>query len=161
MAETDYNDLEALLSATQPDEAAKQATPEAEATPDDEALSSREQLMRSLASDDEEGGEFTIESIRHLFDILPRWMLGQWRMVLIILVGIIIYITNGYQAQMEMMEETALEAELKDWGYRSVTRAGELAKLCRQSLLEDMLRQQGDSTLQPSHTAPYIINADD
>lgn len=129
-----------------------------EEQPQAEPISSKERLMRSLAGDDEEESEFNVEHLRQMMADLPRWILSQWKLIIIILIGVFIYITNGYKAQMEMMEESALEAELKDWRYRSVTRVSELTLLCRQSLLEQMLREQGDSTLQPNKTAPYVIN---
>ena len=131
-------------------------TPE---TPEEkEQVSDKEKLMRSLVSDDDEVDELTIDSVRQMLDAAPRWFLNQWKMLLLILAGIFLYITNGYQAQVEMMKETELEAELKDWRYRSITRVSELTQLCRQSQLEQKLREQGDSTLTPSKVAPYIIN---
>lgn len=114
--------------------------------------------MRSLVSDDDEVDELTLDSVRQMLDAAPRWFLSQWKLLLLCLVGIFFYITNGYQAQMEMMKETELEAELKDWRYRSITRVSELTLLCRQSQLEQKLREQGDSTLVPSKVAPFIIN---
>ena len=70
-------------------------------------------LMRSLVSDDDETDELTVDTLRQMIDAAPRWFLSQWRMLLLCLAGIFLYITNGYQAQMEMMQETELEAELK------------------------------------------------
>ena len=121
-------------------------------------VSDKEKLMRSLVSDDDEVDEMTAAGLRQMLDAAPRWFLSQWKMLLLILAGIFLYITNGYQAQVEMMKETELEAELKDWRYRSITRVSELTQLCRQSQLEQKLREQGDSTLTPSKVAPYIIN---
>lgn len=123
-----------------------------------EPVSDKEKLMRSLVSDDDEVDELTLDSVRQMLDAAPRWFLNQWKLLLLCLVGIFFYITNGYQAQMEMMKETELEAELKDWRYRSITRVSELTLLCRQSQLEQKLREQGDSTLVPSKVAPFIIN---
>lgn len=124
----------------------------------EETVSSGKKLMRSLVSDDDETDELTADNIRQMLDAAPRWFLSQWKMLLLILIGIFLYITSGYQAQVEMMKETELEAELKDWRYRSITRVSELTQLCRQSQLEQKLREQGDSTLVPSKVAPYIIN---
>ena len=123
----------------------------------EESVSDKEKLMRSLVSDDDEVDELTVDSIRQMLDAAPRWFLSQWKLLLLCLVGIFLYITNGYQAQVEMMKETELEAELKDWRYRSITRVSELTLLCRQSQLEQKLREQGDSTLTPSKVAPFII----
>jgi hypothetical protein len=71
--------------------------------------------------------------------------------------GVIIYITNRYKAQQEMMEEDRLRRELLDWKYRSITRRSELTFRTRQTKLEDMLNERGDSTLKPGKTAPFIL----
>ncbi|MBQ5936796.1 MAG: hypothetical protein IJL50_03020 [Bacteroidaceae bacterium] len=138
------------------EEAQEQEVQEAEVA--QEQVSNKEKLMRSLVSDDDEVDELTVANIRQMLDAAPRWFLSQWKMLLLVLAGIFLYITNGYQAQVEMMKENELEAELKDWRYRSITRVSELTQLCRQSQLEQKLREQGDSTLTPSKVAPFIIN---
>ena len=163
MAEIELDNFEELQEESQEQETPEvQEAPEASETPETpeekEQVSDKEKLMRSLVSDDDEVDELTIDSVRQMLDAAPRWFLNQWKMLLLILAGIFLYITNGYQAQVEMMKETELEAELKDWRYRSITRVSELTQLCRQSQLEQKLREQGDSTLTPSKVAPYIIN---
>ena len=148
MSEIEIDNLEEL-----------QEVPEVQETPEvQDQVSDKEKLMRSLVSDDDEVDELTAASIRQMLDAAPRWFLSQWKMLLLVLAGIFLYITNGYQAQVEMMKENELEAELKDWRYRSITRVSELTQLCRQSQLEQKLREQGDSTLAPSKVAPFIIN---
>jgi hypothetical protein len=155
MAEIELDNFEELQEVEQEAQEV-QETPE---VPEEkEQVSSKEKLMRSLVSDDDEVDEMTAAGLRQMLDAAPRWFLSQWKMLLLILAGIFLYITNGYQAQVEMMKETELEAELKDWRYRSITRVSELTQLCRQSQLEQKLREQGDSTLVPSKVAPYIIN---
>ncbi len=143
------------LDETEPNE--QDEVQEAQEVPE-EPVSDKEKLMRSLVSDDDETDELTIEGIRQMLEAAPRRFLSQWKLLLLCLAGIFLYITNGYQAQMEMMKETELEAELKDWRYRCITRVSELTLLCRQSRLEQKLREQGDSTLAPSKVAPFIIN---
>ena len=153
MAEIELDNIEELQEAKGLDEANEPN----EANEPEESVSDKEKLMRSLVSDDDEVDELTVDSIRQMLDAAPRWFLSQWKLLLLCLVGIFLYITNGYQAQVEMMKETELEAELKDWRYRSITRVSELTLLCRQSQLEQKLREQGDSTLTPSKVAPFII----
>lgn len=153
MAEIELDSIEELQEPQEPD---KPNEPN-EARETDEPVSDKEKLMRSLVSDDDEVDELTAAGIRQMLDAAPRWFLRQWKMLLLCLAGIFLYITNGYQAQVEMMQETELEAELKDWRYRSITRVSELTLLCRQSQLERRLREQGDSTLLPSKVAPFII----
>ena len=139
----------------------KQEEQQLEAQEAQETISNKEKLMQSLVSDDDEVDELTVASLRQMLDAIPRGFLSQWKLLLLCLAGIILYITNGYQAQVEMMKETELETELKDWRYRSITRVSELTRLCRQSQLEQKLREQGDSTLTPSKVAPYTINIKD
>lgn len=139
----------------------KQEEQQIEAQEAQETTSNKEKLMHSLVCDDDEVDELTVASLRQMLDAIPRWFLSQWKLLLLCLAGIILYVTNGYQAQVEMMKETELEAELKDWRYRSITRVSELTRLCRQSQLEQKLREQGDSTLAPSKVAPYTINIKD
>ena len=153
MAEIELDSIEELQEPQEPD---KPKEPN-EAQEPDEPVSDKEKLMLSLVSDDDEVDELTAAGIRQMLDAAPRWFLRQWKMLLLCLAGIFLYITNGYQAQVEMMQETELEAELKDWRYRSITRVSELTLLCRQSQLERRLREQGDSTLLPSKVAPFII----
>ena len=153
MAEIELDSIEELQEPQEPD---KPKEPN-EAREPDEPVSDKEKLMLSLVSDDDEVDELTAAGIRQMLDAAPRWFLRQWKMLLLCLAGIFLYITNGYQAQVEMMQETELEAELKDWRYRSITRVSELTLLCRQSQLERRLREQGDSTLLPSKVAPFII----
>ena len=155
MAEIELDNFEELQEVEQETQEV-QETPEVQE--EKEQVSDKEKLMRSLVSDDDEVDEMTAAGLRQMLDAAPRWFLSQWKMLLLILAGIFLYITNGYQAQVEMMKETELETELKDWRYRSITRVSELTQLCRQSQLEQKLREQGDSTLTPSKVAPYIIN---
>lgn len=159
MAEIELDNIEELQEAKGLDEANEpnEANEPHKANEPEESVSDKEKLMRSLVSDDDEVDELTVDSIRQMLDAAPRWFLSQWKLLLLCLVGIFLYITNGYQAQVEMMKETELEAELKDWRYRSITRVSELTLLCRQSQLEQKLREQGDSTLTPSKVAPFII----
>lgn len=157
MAELEFDNLEELQEGLTENSDSMETSEEAEQSEPQEAVSDKEKLMRSLVSDDDEVDELTVDGIRQVLDAAPRWFFSQWRMLLLVLAGIILYITNGYQAQVEMMKETELEAELKDWRYRCITRISELTLLCRQSQLEQMLREQGDSTLTPSKVAPFII----
>ena len=159
MAEIELDNIEELQEAKGLDEANEpnEANEPHKPNEQEESVSDKEKLMRSLVSDDDEVDELTVDSIRQMLDAAPRWFLSQWKLLLLCLVGIFLYITNGYQAQVEMMKETELEAELKDWRYRSITRVSELTLLCRQSQLEQKLREQGDSTLTPSKVAPFII----
>ena len=156
-AANEVNEANEPDEANVPDEANEPDGANEADEPAPEPVSNKEKLMRSLVSDEDEDEGLTAEGLRQMLDAAPRWFLRQWKMLLLCLAGVFLYITNGYQAQMEMMKETELEAELMDWRYRSITRVSELTLLCRQSQLEQKLHEQGDSTLVPSKEAPFII----
>ena len=162
MAEIDLDSFEELQEQIEADEANEangtNETDEAnEVNEPEESVSDEEKLIRSLAGDEDEGNEMAAASFRQMLDAAPRWFLSQWKMLLLCLFGLFLYITNGYQAQMEMMQEKELESQLKDWRYRSILRTSELTLLCRQSQLEERLREQGDTTLHASKVPPFVI----
>ena len=159
MAEIELDSFEELQEQIEANEAneANEATEANEANEPEESVSDKEKLIRSLAGDEDEGNEMAAASFRQMLDAAPRWFLSQWKMLLLCLFGLFLYITNGYQAQMEMMQEKELESQLKDWRYRSILRTSELTLLCRQSQLEERLREQGDTALHASKVPPFII----
>lgn len=156
MAEIDLDSFEELQEQIEADEA-NEANEANEVNEPEESVSDKEKLIRSLAGDEDEGNEMAAASFRQMLDAAPRWFLSQWKMLLLCLFGLFLYITNGYQAQMEMMQEKELESQLKDWRYRSILRTSELTLLCRQSQLEERLREQGDTTLHASKVPPFVI----
>ncbi len=125
-------------------------------TPDE---SNRSRLFSSLLSEDEEKrpemGQ--LRDVLRALSIDGKWFRQQIKLICLIVLGVIVYITNRYQAQQEMLEEDRLRKELLDWKYRSITRNSELTYRTRQSNVLDMLYQNGDSTLLPGKTPPYIL----
>ncbi len=131
-------------------------------TPEDEKTlqeSNRSKLFSSLLSEDEERrpeiGQ--LKDLLRMLSIDGKWFREQIGVICLIVAGVIVYITNRYQAQQEMLEEDRLRKELLDWKYRSITRSSELTFRTRQTNVMDKLRENGDSTLLPGKTAPYIL----
>ena len=112
-------------------------------------------LRRRLTSDEDDKQKF-LEVMQSL-SINGQWFKKQLGVIALILVGVIIYVTNRYQAQQEIIEEEALQKELDDWKYRCLTRNSELTLKTRQSKVEDLLRQYGDSTITIGIEPPYAL----
>ena len=112
-------------------------------------------LKRRLTSDEDDKQRF-LEVMQSL-SINGQWFKKQLGVIALILVGVIIYVTNRYQAQQEIIEEEALQKELDDWKYRYLTRNSELTLKTRQSKVEDLLRQYGDSTITIGIEPPYAL----
>lgn len=132
-------------------------------TTEDEEQISKKKIYNALVNEEDDSEKKDME---HLKDVLQAlsinglWFKKQLGVLALILFGIIIYITNRYQAQNEMIEEDKLREELQDWKYRSMTRNSELTLRCRQSQLEEQLKAMGDSTLCSSNEPVYELTND-
>ncbi len=93
-------------------------------------------------------------------EIDGTWLRRQLGVLAILLSGVIVYITNGYQAQHELLEEVSLKEALLDEKYKCLTRKSELTQKSRQSQIEKRLRALGDSTLSPSKEPLFKITKD-
>ena len=132
------------------------------ATEDEEQIS-KKKIYNALVNEEDDVEKKDME---HLKDVLQAlsinglWFKKQLGVLALIVLGIIIYISNRYQAQTEMIEEDKLHEELQDWKYRSMTRNSELTLRCRQSQLEEQLKAMGDSTLCSSNDPVYELTND-
>lgn len=93
-------------------------------------------------------------------DILTGdWLRRQMGLILLCTFFAIIYITNRYSAEQEMIEIERLKVELMEVRYRALTRSGELTVKTRQSQLEKALRATADSVLQTPKKPPFLIKS--
>lgn len=119
-------------------------------------VAEKPRLWSSMFTEGEtENGEN--RNLRELLNIDSRWMLGQIPLLLLILLGILLMVTNRYQAQQEIIEKEQLKNEVEDWRFRSLTRSSQLTRSTRQSQIELRLRNLGDSTLAPAQEPPFTI----
>lgn len=93
------------------------------------------------------GGDFLVG------DFLRR----QIRFILLLMLLGIAYITNRYVAQQEIIEEENLRKELTEKKNYALTQYSELTRQSRQSMLEQRLRANGDSTLSIPKEPPFFI----
>ena len=123
----------------------------------EKSLKMRRLLRNVLRDDDNENG-----SLKDMFNdiqISGEWLKRHWSFVAIVVVCMLLFVTNRYQAQQEIIEEARLKRELNDWKYIWLTQFSELTRSSRQSNIEEILKQRGDSTLRLSKDAPFIIKA--
>lgn len=92
-------------------------------------------------------------------DILTGdWLKRQMGLIVMCCLFTIIYITNRYSAEQEIIEIERLKTELQEIKYRALTRSGELTVRSRQSQIEEYLKTTNDSTLSVPKEPPYRIN---
>lgn len=113
-----------------------------QAREDEETLTSSMTLRRIL------GGDFlTAGMIRK-----------QVGVILIIVAFTIVYISNRYSCQRDLLEIDKLNKELLDAKYKALSSSSMLTEKCRESHVLEMLRNNKDSVLHIADQPPYIIN---
>ena len=81
----------------------------------------------------------------------------QIGVIIIIAVFTLIYISNRYSCQQDLIEIDRMKKELKDATYKALASSSELTEMCRESNVLDMLKNNKDSVLQIPNQPPYII----
>ena len=120
----------------------------------------RRRLLASLFTEGEsESGEGkNLKDVVKGMNIDGRWFFRQIPVLLLILFGILLMVTNRYQAQQEIIEKEKLQSEVEDWRFKSLTRFSELTTKTRQSQIELRLKELGDSLLTAPKEPPFTIN---
>lgn len=80
---------------------------------------------------------------------------------LLITAFVIVYITNRYACQRDLVKIDKLNKELTDVKFRALSSTSELTEKSRESRVLDMLRACNDSTLHIASQPPYIITVPD
>lgn len=80
-----------------------------------------------------------------------------WLLLLIVLF-IVIYISNRYSCQRNLIEIDKLQTELKDARYKAQTTNNRFIEMSRESRVLEQLKACKDSTLHMSNQPPYLIN---
>ncbi len=95
-------------------------------------------------------------------DILTAQVIRRqiWLIVLVVFF-IIIYISNRYSIQQDMIEIDQLQEELQNAKYKALSSNSKLTELSRQSNVLEMLKNNKDSTLKMPTQPPYIITVPD
>lgn len=92
-------------------------------------------------------------------DILNTAFIRQqvW-VVLLLALFAIIYISNRYACQQNIIEIDKLQKELQDAKYKALSSKSQLTEKSRESNVLEQLKNNQDSTLKIASQPPYIIN---
>ena len=80
----------------------------------------------------------------------------QFRLLIELVICTIIYISNRYACQQQLIEIDRLKKELTNMKYNALTRSSELTERSRQSKIEEYVSRE-KSDLQTSTNPPYLI----
>ena len=121
---------------------------------------SLKEVIAKQAIEEEESGSasFTLRKILG-GDILTAQIIRKqiWLFILIVFF-IIIYISNRYSIQKDLIELDQLQKELQDTKYRALSTSSQITEKSRESNVLNMLKHSKDSTLHIATQPPYIIN---
>ena len=92
-------------------------------------------------------------------DILTAQIIRKqiWLFMLIV-VFIIIYISNRYSIQKDLIELDQLQKELQDTKYKALSTSSQITEKSRESNVLEVLKHSKDSILHIATQPPYIIN---
>lgn len=128
-----------------------------------EELKMRSELqnaIREQAREDEQeqSRNFTLRKILGGDFLTARMIRQQIGLILLIVFFTIIYISNRYSCDKNLIEIDRLNKELQDAKFKALSSSSELTERCRESNVLQMLKNNEDSTLKIPSQPPYIIN---
>lgn len=123
----------------------------------DDTPSLREALNTIHEDDTEKPQRMTLNKILAGDFFMAQILRRQFGVIIVCAIIIIIYISNRYSCQRQMIEIDKLKKELQDAKYKALSTSSQLTEKSRQSNVLDMLKQCNDSSLHAADQAPYII----
>ena len=142
----------------------KQETPQQEAPqqkPQQEApQASLKEVIAKQAIEEEASGSssFTLRKILGGDILTAQIIRRQIWLVILIVFFVIIYISNRYNIQNDIIELDKLQKELQDTKYKALSTSSQITEKSRESNVLDMLKNNKDSVLHIATQPPYIIN---
>ena len=137
----------------------KQKTPQQEPQQEAPQASLKEVIAKQAIEEEASGSSsFTLRKILG-GDILTAQIIRRqiWLVILIVLF-VIIYISNRYNIQNDIIELDKLQKELQDTTYKALSTSSQITEKSRESNVLDMLKNNKDSVLHIATQPPYIIN---
>lgn len=137
----------------------KQKTPQQEPQQEAPQASLKEVIAKQAIEEEASGSSsFTLRKILG-GDILTAQIIRRqiWLVILIVLF-VIIYISNRYNIQNDIIELDKLQKELQDTKYKALSTSSQITEKSRESNVLDMLKNNKDSVLHIATQPPYIIN---
>ena len=135
------------------DDVEKDKEANTEAPPKDAPEESLKAVIAKQAIEEEESGStsFTLRKILG-GDILTAQIIRRQ------ICFVIIYISNRYSIQKDLIELDKLQKELQDTKYKALSTSSQITEKSRESNVLEMLKNCKDSTLHIATQPPYIIN---
>ena len=121
---------------------------------------SLKEVLAKQAIEEEASGSssFTLRKILGGDILTAQIIRRQIWLVILIVFFVIIYISNRYNIQNDIIELDKLQKELQDTKYKALSTSSQITEKSRESNVLDMLKNNKDSVLHIATQPPYIIN---
>ena len=151
---------EPLKQETPKQETPKQETPKEEPQQQEAPQASLKEVLAKQAIEEEASGSssFTLRKILGGDILTAQIIRRQIWLVILIVFFVIIYISNRYNIQNDIIELDKLQKELQDTKYKALSTSSQITEKSRESNVLDMLKNNKDSVLHIATQPPYIIN---
>lgn len=137
----------------------KQETPQQEPQQEAPQASLKEVIAKQAIEEEaSESSSFTLRKILGGDILTAQIMRRQIWLVILIVFFVIIYISNRYNIQNDIIELDKLQKELQDTKYKALSTSSQITEKSRESNVLDMLKNNKDSVLHIATQPPYIIN---
>ena len=144
----------------------KQETPQQENLQQEEPQqqeapqASLKEVIAKQAIEEEASGSssFTLRKILGGDILTAQIIRRQIWLVILIVFFVIIYISNRYNIQNDIIELDKLQKELQDTKYKALSTSSQITEKSRESNVLDKLKNNKDSVLHIATQPPYIIN---
>lgn len=137
----------------------KQETPQQEPQLEAPQASLKEVIAKQAIEEEASGSSsFTLRKILGGDILTAQIIRRQIWLVILIVFFVIIYISNRYNIQNDIIELDKLQKELQDTKYKALSTSSQITEKSRESNVLDMLKNNKDSVLHIGTQPPYIIN---
>lgn len=144
---------------TQKEEPQQQEAPQQKPQQEAPQASLKEVIAKQAIEEEASGSSsFTLRKILGGDILTAQIIRRQIWLVILIVFFVIIYISNRYNIQNDIIELDKLQKELQDTKYKALSTSSQITEKSRESNVLDMLKNNKDSVLHIATQPPYIIN---
>ena len=142
------------------EEKIKSAIKTEKSTGQEDVTEALKEAIQEQAREDEQpfSSNFTLRKILGGDILTAQLIRSQIWLIVLIVFFIILYISNRYSVQKDLLEIDRLNTELKDAKYKALSSSSQLTEKCRESHVLQMLQNNKDSVLKMPNQPPYIIS---
>ncbi len=131
----------------------------ADVTQDKPEESLKEAIAKQATEDEApQSSSFTLRKILGGDILTAQIIRRQIWLVLLVVIFVIVYISNRYSIQKDLIEIDQLQTQLQDAKYNALSSSSQITEKSRESNVLEMLKNNKDSILHIATQPPYIIN---